>query len=57
MQTINYWGIDNMKNDKLKELLQEIRDIDRQIQNLEDFREELYKAVDVELEAGNELNA
>lgn len=46
-----------MKNDKLKELLQEIRDIDRQIQNLEDFREELYKAVDVELEAGNELNA
>jgi hypothetical protein len=57
MQMIEYWGIGNMKSDKLKELLKEISDTDRQIENLEDYREELYKAVDIELAAGNELNA
>lgn len=39
-----------MKNKVLMELLEEVRECDHQIENLEKCREELYKRIDKELE-------
>lgn len=39
-----------MNNNILAELLEQVKDIDQQIANLENFREEIYNRIDVEVE-------
>jgi hypothetical protein len=42
-------------NSKLKEFLEQLKEVDRKIEELEELRESLYSRVDEELESGEAL--
>jgi predicted phage-related endonuclease len=43
-------------NKNIQEFLDQLKGIESQIEQLEDMREEIYKRIDEELEAGETLN-
>jgi predicted phage-related endonuclease len=49
------WELINL-NKNLQEFLDQLKDIESQMEQLEDMREAIFKRIDEELEAGETLN-